>query len=256
MVVPRRQNDVAGWGGCNYKIPVFFCFSPILSMKLTQLIENCSQETQKYLQNNFYDDSYCFKLFEIAILENNQTAWDALFTQYYKLVVSWVYQHSQFRDLQEDADTFVNAAFLRFWKSLSSKGLADFKTSGQLLVYLKSCVHSAISDEVRSRRRQEIKAAMRVDDQTTQLAPSVEEMLGSQTRIQTLEWQIKQLLKDKQETIVGSAVLFYGLKPRQIQATYPEYFPSVQDVYRVKRNIFNRLLHNPEINRLCFESDQ
>lgn len=102
-------------------------------MKLTRLIENCSQETQKYLHDKLYDDSYCFELFEMAILENNQIAWNALYTQYYKLVTGWVYRHSQFKDLQEDADIFVNAAFLRFWKSLSSKGLADFKTSGQLL---------------------------------------------------------------------------------------------------------------------------
>ncbi|CAA9541297.1 MAG: hypothetical protein AVDCRST_MAG88-32, partial [uncultured Thermomicrobiales bacterium] len=39
------------------------------------------------------------------------------------------------------------------------------------------------------------------------------------------------------------------LKPSEVHARYPDRFASVADVYRIKRNLLDRLRRSPEIRR-------
>jgi hypothetical protein len=58
-------------------------------------------------------------------------------------------------------------------------------------------------------------------------------------------WQtIAAELQDEPERLVAYLSLVRGLKPAQVQSLHPEYFPGVADVYRIKRNVLERLRRN------------
>jgi hypothetical protein len=77
-----------------------------------------------------------FELFRRAILNRDQAAWQAIHAQYQTLITSWVWRHSKFQSTNEEAASFVNAAFIRFWRTVSKKGM------GQFLATLKSSCQS------------------------------------------------------------------------------------------------------------------
>ena len=47
--------------------------------------------------------------------------------------------------------------------------------------------------------------------------------------------------------------LLYALPPRAIYARHPDQFANVAVVYRMKCNLFKRLQHNQDIERLCYQ---
>lgn len=218
---------------------------------IQQLIQQCQQETARYQTNQRHHEEPCLKLFRWAIVENNQPAWNAIHAQYRPLVLSWVRQHSQFRLLAESADVFANAAFLKFWKAMSPEKFSQSQNLGALLSYLKLCVHSTLIDEIRRRQRQAHEVSRW--DEITALEkhyPSVETLVIHQTTADALEWLVRQQLQDETEEVVMTLSWFYGLPPREIQARNPHLFATVREVYRIKRNILNRLLRDPEIQQI------
>jgi hypothetical protein len=57
-------------------------------------------------------------------------------------------------------------------------------------------------------------------------------------------------LKDDEEQLVAKASFINGLTPRQILGRYPHRFTDIQAIYRVKRNILERLRHSAAIQAL------
>jgi hypothetical protein len=58
-------------------------------------------------------------------------------------------------------------------------------------------------------------------------------------------WQdIQAELNGEEERVLVSLIYVHGLKPGEVCAGYARLFPSVEDVYRVKRNLLARLRRN------------
>jgi len=73
---------------------------------LQELIKRCAEETQGFFNKLNYDPHYCYRLFRLALIEDNRTAWEAIYAQYYPMVLAWVRSHIRFNDIGEDADVF------------------------------------------------------------------------------------------------------------------------------------------------------
>jgi hypothetical protein len=58
---------------------------------------------------------------------------------------------------------------------------------------------------------------------------------------------ITRELQDEPERTVAFLSFARDLKPAEIAAQHAELFGSVADVYRIKRNIIERLRRNPEV---------
>jgi hypothetical protein len=227
-----------------------------LSSKLSidELIQRCQQETNKYLAGHPHDETYCLELFRRAILNDNQQAWQAIYTQYQSLVADWIWQHSKSQSINEDVTVLINAAFMRFWRTVSKKnnGSFQFNSLGQLLGYFKKCVYSAIEDAYRQEQRwpqdtliwEELSEAL-ADDKS-----SLETRVLSRVEMDALEWVVWSRLRGEAEMIVARLSWLDGLSPREIQARRPDLFVNVRRVYRIKRNILERLLRDPKIQKL------
>ena len=67
-------------------------------------------------------------------------------------------------------------------------------------------------------------------------------------------WQtIVQEVPDEAERAVLYCSFALGMKPAEIAQRRPDLFPGVPDVYRVKRNVLERLRRNPSIRRFVEE---
>lgn len=234
-----------------------YFYSPAMSTskpnpKIKTLIQQCEQESARYQAQLPHDERPCLELFRLAIVENNQQAWTAIYNQYHSLMKFWVGKHPKIGLFPDSADIFINAAFTRFWSAQSPENFHRFPGLGALLRYLQGCLHSVITDESRRRQRQ-IYEQLPWDDEgisTNKNQISTETTVVNQAKASALEWLVKQQARNETENIVLTLSWFYDLPPREIYAQYPRLFESVQQVYKIKRNILNRLLRNPDIKKL------
>jgi hypothetical protein len=58
---------------------------------------------------------------------------------------------------------------------------------------------------------------------------------------------IARQLNDEPERVVAYQSFARDLKPAEIYGHFPELYESVADVYRIKRNILDRLRRSPDI---------
>lgn len=224
--------------------------------QIQDIIQQCGQESRRFQAGLSHDEHACLELFRLAVVENNQTAWTAIHTQYQPLLQSWVRKHPHIHQFPEMADIFVNAAFRKFWKALSPERFSQFHNVGALLQYLRACLFSEVTDELRQRQRKAYEiSAWDETDELVEHRPSPETVVINQTMVAALEWILRQLVQNEAEEIVMTLSWFYGLPPRDIQAKYPHIFKTTQQVYQMKRNLINRLRRDPDFNKLFGNRD-
>jgi hypothetical protein len=70
-------------------------------------------------------------------------------------------------------------------------------------------------------------------------------------------WEaMKQLLSSSREQRVAYLLFHCGLKPREIVQFCPEEFPQIEEVYRLRRTLVDRLLRHDDLLSLRAGSPQ
>lgn len=221
--------------------------APMQPPVLSDLARLCARETALFVQRQPFDPQYCFELFRRAIVERNQRAWELVYTFYTPRVEQWVRRDSAFAATGESEDVFVNAAFARFWASLSSDRFVTFPDLSSLLRYLQVCAHSAIIDHIRSldADTEELDDERGVD--VEQPAADVDAAIDRER----LWREIDALLADEAERKMMHDSFVLGLTPRQVQERSPQLFATARDVYRVKQNVLSRLRRDQRLKALA-----
>jgi len=213
---------------------------------VAELARRCREETLRFLRGEPRDDAFCFELFQRAVAEREHDAWEAIIAQYRGIVLAYVGQHSAAAMVHEPDDYWVNRAFQRFWMAIGPERFAQFSDLPGLLKYLKLCVHSVLLDEVRARKVGTTGPLSEVSDQAAALQDAEESVLGELSGQQL--WQaITSELQSDAERVVALLSFARDLKPAEIFSRNPTLYASVADVYRIKRNILERLRRSPEV---------
>lgn len=217
------------------------------TMPLGELIQRCTAETERFFQRaGNHDNQYCFELWRRALAEQNDMAWAEIYQRYQSLVLGWIAAHPQFAATEEESGYFLNAVFAAMWKSCPPERFTHFPNLPATLAYLKSCVHTTIANHLRKRR---VAYVAIVDDVT----PGTHDPLATVVLDQSARtelWQLlNSLLHSEKEQLVMDLFFIQGMKPRAIYAQYEEQFTSVQEVYRVKQNLMERLSRNVELHQ-------
>lgn len=230
--------------------------SKTTNLNLTDLARICAEETEFFFQHRDSDTRYCFELFRRAIRENDQYAWEIIYAQYQSLVSGWVKNHSGFENSGEEVQFFVTGAFAKISSILTPEKLDKFSDLQSLLSYLKMCVHSAITDYNRTADRarlqisfEEIKFDIKASD------PAPESAVLDKLDNQTLWTCLNEKLNDEKERLVMQGIFVLALKPREICDYYEGVFSNVEEVYRIKQNIFARLRRDSEFCKLYGENN-
>jgi hypothetical protein len=210
-----------------------------------ELAHRCRDETLRFLHGEPREDAYCFELFERAIVHRDDQAWAAIMTQYRGIVLAYIGQHSAATQIHEPDDYWVNRAFQRFWGAVGADRFEKFADLAGLLKYLKLCVHSVLMDELRARRAGTASLDELPENTADRANPEVS-VVGNLAGQQLWQFILNQL-QDEAERMVVYLSFARDQKPAAIFERYPQLYASVADVYRVKRNVVERLRRSPEI---------
>lgn len=204
----------------------------------------CGEETARYLRHEPYAERYCLELFRRAVEQRDDDAWAAVYTQYAAVVRRWLHA------APADGDEIVSVAFERFWRAVDAAKFARFGSLPAVLQYLKMCAVTARLDAARSARSTAAEEPLGEEVQLIGDGASVEDAVSSRAGAQDLWRTVQGCLNDERERLTVYLSCVVGMSPRDICARHPEQFPDVAEVYRLKRNVLDRLRRMPEIKAL------
>ena len=208
---------------------------PPRSMSLSELTSRCMSEIQKYNQREPHNDQCCLEIFRRALLQQDSHAWSGLMEHFHGIVLSWVRRHPQ-REAVRDIDSeenFVALTFERFWRVTVRNKTLEFTTLAGALVFLRACVNSVIIDTLRSQKE------IPIPENFERVAPEPDES--------NQRWEvIKGFIPNAREQRLAYLLYYCGLKPRQIVQLLPREFNDVHEIFRLTRNIIDRLRRNKD----------
>jgi hypothetical protein len=180
------------------------------------------------------------ELFRRAICERDEQAWATIVEQYSGTVMSAIRRHPAWRQSHEDDIYWINRAFQRFWTALGPERFEHFTDLPAIIRYLKMCAVSVLLDDLRSaHRRQSVSMDMTTPDSAVE--PDHWDAITDRLDAATLWATVFDALADDTERMVARLSFIRGASPREIFARHNDRFNSVVDVYRVKRNLVQRL---------------
>jgi hypothetical protein len=215
------------------------------ALSIAELARRCADETLRFVRGEPRDDIYCFEIFARAIVHREDQAWTAIMAQYRGIVLAYVGQHSAAAAVREPDEFWVNRAFARFWGAVGPDRFAQFPDLPALLKYLKLCVHSVLMDELRARRAPSL-SLDELPENTPGAAAAEQSLIGTLSG-QELWSAVLGELQDEAERVIAILSFARGLKPSEIYDRNPRLYSDVADVYRIKRNIVERLRRSPRI---------
>ena len=209
---------------------------------LTEIRQLCAQESQRFFLKQAHDPRYCFELLRRAIVQRDETAWAHVYEQYHALVERWVWRCPSFPLTGEEASYFVNRAFEKFWLALTPAKFGRFADLKSLLQYLQMCVYSVVTDYMRLKEQALQLQAVELDDKDVGVQANRPEDLASRQMRRERLWQlVEERCSNEQERLAVYGLFLLALKPRQVQAEFPEVFGSGREVSQVKENLLARL---------------
>jgi len=198
---------------------------------------------------------YSLQLLHSAIAHGDQDAWAGFQQCLEETVLTWLHQHPSKEAVCQwlCEKHLVAQAFERFWQAAVQAQMA-FETLAGVLVYLQASLNGTILDTLRTLSRPS-EVSRPVPGQAGE--PHVEDQIDSNE-----VWEVLQtlLLSPREQRLVY--LLYHcGLKPREIVHICSQEWSDVQEIYRLRRNILERLLRNadqlrwrfnPEEKKYCF----
>lgn len=180
------------------------------------------------------------ELFRRAICDREDAAWSSIVEQYSGTVLAAIRRHSASHQLHEDDIYWINRAFQRFWGAIGPERFGQFAELPAILGYLKMCAVSVLLDDLRASRRAQF-APIHETSPECAVEPDHGDLVSGRVDAAALWAAVLEALVSDTERLVAQLSFVGGLSPREIFARHSDRFASVEDVYRVKRNVVDRL---------------
>lgn len=211
-------------------------------MSLSALADRCISEIQHYRHKEPYNDRYCLEMFHRAMVKHDPDAWELLQQRFTPTVKAWMRNHPQ-RDIacrHQSEEDYVADTFVRVWQA-SIRNRLEFDSLAAALSYLKISLQMAVIDRLRAYSRpKEAPLPDPGSDAYHSEEPATEDEYGSDEM-----WEIiRNLLPNRRERRLAYLLYHCGLKPREVLRYCPNEFNNIQEIYRLTRNILERLMRN------------
>ena len=220
-------------------------------MSLSELADRCTVEISKYSHKQEYDDKYCLEIFHRALVQHDAGAWEVLQRHFSPTVSSWVRRHPS-REAAYRHDTeenYVAFAFARLWVASVNNPQLEFNSLAAALRFLHTCLNTAILDMFRTYSRPNFVSLPQPGFPEEPLSEDSDD--GSEF------WEaIMSMLPNEREQRLANLLYNCGLKPREILRRCPNEFSSEQEIYRLTRNIMERLIRNKERLRWLISDEE
>src|SRR2546421_10428072 len=111
------------------------------------------------------------------------------------------------------------------------------------------CIHSVIADGARPRQARKYKKTLKLTNHEPPKDAPADDVV-SNISAQGLWQVIQEELNGEDERILIYLAYVQGMKPSEISSQHRRLFPTVEDVYRIKRNVLERLRRNRRLQTL------
>jgi hypothetical protein len=173
-------------------------------------------------------------------VQGDQDAWQWLYQSFSEVVRGWLRRHPSKEAAchLDSEENYVAQAFERLWQATVRQQL-EFSTLAAALRYLRASLNGALLDALRAYSRPREVSLPEPGDLGE---PQVEDSTDSGE-----VWEILQtMLPNVREQRLAYLLFHCGLKPREILHFCPQEFSDVHEIYRLRRNIMERLLRNAD----------
>jgi hypothetical protein len=150
----------------------------------------------------------------------------------------WLRRHPQ-REVAcrlESEEHYVAQTFERFWQATAFNQQVEFSKLAAALQYLRESLNGAILDMLRAYAR----------PGEVSLPGPGEPFVEDNTENSAVREILQMILSNPREQRVAYFLFHCGLKPREIIRFCPQEWSDVQEIYRLRRNIMERLLRNAD----------
>jgi len=211
------------------------------AMSAWEIAEHCKWEIRTSRDADSCDDAYTLELFRRAIVQEDQEAWAWVQHCFSGLVRGWLRRHPRKETAcrLESDENYVAQAFERFWQATTLTHRVEFHSLAAALHYLRASLNGAIMDTLRAYARP---GEVSLPEPGEAWEPYQEDVTDSSEM-----WEVLQtMLSNKREQRLAYLLFHCGLKSREIVRFCPQEFSDVQEIYRMRRSIMERLLRNAD----------
>ena len=218
--------------------PVSLLSNPLYGeISLPVLAALSMKELNTYRRGEPCPERYGIELIRRATLQGNHAARAWVQHCFGGVVLSWLYRHPKRSHAcrLENEEYYVTQAFDRFWQATASNQRVEFTTLAAVLHSLRASLNGAILDMLRvdARPRESTRPV------PAGLGESHMEDVSSSHEI----WEmLKAVLSNPRERRLAYLLFHCCLKPREIVRFCPQEWSGVQEIYRLRRTIMERLL--------------
>ena len=213
-------------------------------MSLPELAAQCLRELGNYRRGEPCTDTYVLELLRRATIQDKQEAWTWVQHCFGGMVRGWLRRHPQ-REVAcrlESEENYIAQAFERFWQAAAFNQRVEFSTLAAALQYLRASLNGAILDMLR--------AYARPREVSLPGPGEPGEPLVEDSSDHSEVWDIlHMILSDPREQRLAYLLFHCGLKPREIVRFCSQEWGDVQEIYRLRRNIMERLVRNADYLR-------
>ncbi len=207
--------------------------SALSAMSAWALAEYWGQEMIHHHCEDPSDEQYAIELFRRATRQDDEarTAFQHCFSE---TVCGWLHQHPSWETAchVDTEEHFVALAFARCWENLITQQL-EFSRLSAILRYLQVCLNRVILDTLRVYARPKEISLQKP-----------EEPRGGESTNSNEVWEtLKKMLPNAREQRLAYLLFHCGLKPLEIVRFCPDEFSEVQEIYGLRRNVMERLIH-------------
>jgi len=211
------------------------------ALSIQALAARCLREIDNYRQDKPWSDEFGLELLRRAIVQGDQEAWAWMQYCFGGLVRSWLFRHPKREDAccLESDENYIAQAFERFWQATTLTHRVEFNSLSAALQYLRASLNGVILDTLRAYKRpREVTLP-----ETGEVGEPYMEDVADSSEV----WEVLQtMLPNEREQRLAYLLFHCGLKSREIVRFCPQEFSDVQEIYRVRRSIMERLLRNAD----------
>jgi hypothetical protein len=229
--------------------------------KLSDLVDQCREQTTLYMRQEAYDPRYCFEIWRRAVVERDEIAWVACVEQYSGFVRRWLNQRlAHYPPLRFEEDVLLNGVFFNFYRFVGPEKFATFQNLAGILEYLKRCCGTLVIDAWRDYQARALNVPFDPspsfgDPPELELGPSISVPGETNPEIEIIDkddrehfWQaVWNKLPDQQDRLLVYLRYILDMPPREIVQLYPQYFSDVNQVYRRIKNLLWRLRNSSDL---------
>jgi hypothetical protein len=225
--------------------PVFLLSNPLCcEMSFPDLAAQCLRELDTYRRGELCTDVYGLELLYRAIIQSDHEAWLWVQHCFGGMVRGWLRRHPQGEVAcrLESEENYVAQTFERFWQAATIHQRVEFSTLTAALQYLRASLHGTILDMLRTCARP---GEVSLPGPGEPGEPFVED----NTENSEIWESLHMILSNPREQRLAYLFFHCGLGPGEIIRFCSQEWGDVQEIYRLRRNIMERLVSNADCLR-------